>query len=219
MDDQNWESEAYVPGMLSMRSAWQGEDGDDDVKDNWFEDDEEEEPPKPPVTQSQPKQDSKSSNLKAGDTKDKEEKQEKQLTQKELEEIQKKSDLAIARETFNMGPDTSDALSSLSGDFDAMRKIIVEKVSEAQSKEGYVEFIEKLFHDLCANMPSESVRKIARNLSVLSSEISKIEKEKHKPKPRKKNTIAKLSRGGDFMDELKAGMDDAYEYYDDEDFM
>ncbi|KFD60441.1 hypothetical protein M514_27398 [Trichuris suis] len=33
------------------------------------------------------------------------------------------------------------------------------------------------------------------------------------------NTIAKLSRGGDFIDELKAGMEDAYDYYDDEDFM
>ncbi|CDW58526.1 eukaryotic translation initiation [Trichuris trichiura] len=221
MDDQNWENETYVPGMLSMRSAWQGDEGDDNVKENWFEDEDEEEPQKAPVTPSQPKNDSERSKLKASAANEKAEK-ERQLTQKELEEIQKKSDLAIARETFsslNMGAETSDALNSLSGDFDLMRRIIVEKVTDTQNNEGYAEFIDRLFHDLCASMSSEVVRKIARNLNSLSNEISKIEKEKHKPKPKKKNTIAKLSRGGDFIDELKAGMEDAYDYYDDEDFM
>ncbi|KFD45875.1 hypothetical protein M513_13240, partial [Trichuris suis] len=217
MDDQNWENETYVPGMLSMRSAWQGDEGDDNVKENWFEDEDEEEPQKAPVAPSQPKKDSKHSKLEASATAEKAEK-ERQLTQKELEEIQKKSDLAIARETFNMGAETSDALNSLSGDFDLMRRIIVEKVTDTQNNEGYAEFIDQLFHDLCASMSSETVRKIARNLNSLSNEISKIEKEKHKPKAKKKNTIAKLSRGGDFIDELKAGMEDAYDYYDDEDF-
>ncbi|KFD64591.1 hypothetical protein M514_13240 [Trichuris suis] len=161
MDDQNWENETYVPGMLSMRSAWQGDEGDDNVKENWFEDEDEEEPQKAPVAPSQPKKDSKHSKLEASATAEKAEK----------------------------------------------------------NNEGYAEFIDQLFHDLCASMSSETVRKIARNLNSLSNEISKIEKEKHKPKAKKKNTIAKLSRGGDFIDELKAGMEDAYDYYDDEDFM
>ncbi|XP_003381473.1 putative eukaryotic translation initiation factor 3 subunit J [Trichinella spiralis] len=222
---ESWENEGGMNDMMFSRKDWDENENDENVKENWFDSDEEEEKPpvkQPPQVTKPGKKKGKKAVKEVSD-----EEPEKQLSQKELEEIQKKAELAIAQEIFSTADDDMkvnfDSMHpKTEEDFDKLRQMIVNKLHLCEKEAGFNGFMEKLIHDIFINMyreHSDVVRKFSRSLNALASELAKIEKEKQKPKQKKKAPIAKMSRNSDFFDDIVSGMEGGIEYYEDEDFM
>ncbi|KRY36368.1 Eukaryotic translation initiation factor 3 subunit J, partial [Trichinella spiralis] len=219
---ESWENEGGMNDMMFSRKDWDENENDENVKENWFDSDEEEEKPpvkQPPQVTKPGKKKGKKAVKEVSD-----EEPEKQLSQKELEEIQKKAELAIAQEIFSTADDDMkvnfDSMHpKTEEDFDKLRQMIVNKLHLCEKEAGFNGFMEKLIHDIFINKHSDVVRKFSRSLNALASELAKIEKEKQKPKQKKKAPIAKMSRNSDFFDDIVSGMEGGIEYYEDEDFM
>jgi len=224
-DDLAWDAEEYVAPDLKLTNEF----GEEIVKK--VDEDEEKKAAEAAAAaqaasqQKQAKEKAKKQQQKANLEKLAEEA--KVLTPQELEERQRNSDLALAREAFGIQESSSSAGSIDSfepkskEDFDQLVRLISAKLATFEKNEHYHEFLSALFTDLCVKLDSEQIRHYARNLSSLGEQRHKDEKEREKakqPKSKKKAALVPKKAGGDLEDIITADSQ-GYNDYDDDDFM
>jgi len=147
----------------------------------------------------------------------------KVLTQKELEDIQRASDLAVAAETFGIQLEATfdrAAEPTTKEGYDNLLKFLSEKLGSFSKNENYYDFLSGLFTELCVKLDSEHIRRYGKELTALGAEKLKEEKEKEKakqPKSKKKPTLV-TKKAGD-LDDVVGETQGYVDYGDDEDFM
>jgi len=154
---------------------------------------------------------------------------ERELTAKEREELQRKTDLGLAKDLFGGdGEDDAIPYSELktSLDFTEFAENLSAKLATRQKADLYPAFISHLMYKLCNDMDSKNVRKLSNELKALADSKANEEKSKKtSSKPTLKPTAPKGVKTGsgakvydDFLDGSGTGAAD-YGGYDDDDFM
>lgn len=175
---------------IVSRQKWQEEDdGGEDVKDNW--EDEDEEPPKPVPKADQPpkaKPFNKRAAQKAGELNNE---SNKPLTAQELrekrlqeEKAQKESDFRLTKQMLGM-EDKDIALEfplSTKEDFDNFHKNLVHKLWCYDKSPHYPNLLERLFRDLCAPLEADELKSLSSTVNALFNEKVKVNKNKPKKK-------------------------------------
>uniref|UniRef100_A0A914V7R6 Eukaryotic translation initiation factor 3 30 kDa subunit n=1 Tax=Plectus sambesii TaxID=2011161 RepID=A0A914V7R6_9BILA len=152
----------------------------------------------------------------------------RELTAKEREELQRKTDLGLARELF--GGDGDEEAKSLE-DLDSEKEFtefadrLGNKLSSRHKAENYPAFVQHLMYKLCTDMESKNVRKLSTEIKALADLKANEEKTKKvSAKPTIKPAAAKglKATGGarmydDYIDGSGGAGGDYNDY--DEDFM
>ncbi|XP_023232905.1 eukaryotic translation initiation factor 3 subunit J [Centruroides vittatus] len=222
MADESWDNEDYEPPAFTkpaISDRWEGEDEDDDIKENWYDEDtsekaEEEKPTDKAVLPQQKKkriqqiiaekEEKKKEQLKVKELEKKELTPEEMLAEKlRQQKLQEDADLELAKEAFGTGdllPEKSieSMVPSTKPEFDEFRKALVKKISQFEKSPQYVLFLDDLFRELCVNVDSEEIKKVTSSLNALANEKVKAQKTtKHKKKTKGKASL-NLGKNADY---------------------
>jgi len=222
-----WDDEDFTPQDLKITSAM----GEEVVRKLNEEEEKKAEAVAAAAAASQPKE--KTKKQKPKDKADKEGSAEvvasKQLTPQEIEDLQRRSDLAAAADTFGISLSNSSSedigdrfriTPKSKEDFDSLVSLLSKTIGNYPKNEHYYDFLSNLFTDLCVKLDSEHTRRYAKELSALGAEKLKEEKEKEKqkqPKSKKKPTL--VSKKVSELEDVVGEGQEFNDYGDDDDFM
>ncbi|KAM4747286.1 eukaryotic translation initiation factor 3 subunit J [Rhinophrynus dorsalis] len=232
---------SIVPGSVTVRDRWEGEDEEEEVKDNWDDEEESEDANKQEPQKTEQKVTEKKKLQDKIKEKEKLQKKRQEDLKKRLEEpqnppqlspeeqiaeklrlkkLQEESDLELAKEAFGVSVTGIDAMNPSSReDFAEFGKLLKEKITQYEKSLYYPGFLEALVRDVCISLEIEDLKKINNALTVLCSEKQKQEKQ-NKAKKKKKGVVPGGGLKATMKDDLLdyGGLDDGYvrEY---EDFM
>ncbi|VDP46494.1 unnamed protein product [Soboliphyme baturini] len=208
-EDSTWDTEDFKPPVPPVLAEWAEEDVE--VKENWFDEDEPEtKPAEPAPTKAKPEKKQKSKPKATSETSAETDSDKARLSEKDVELIQKTSDLSIAKETFGLSENASTSIDKFvpqnADDFETLRTMICDKLKPYEKMDLFPGFIGKLFTELCLDLDSEHVRKFSKELSALAGELSKAEKEREKSKqPKMKKKVQVKLVEHDFLADVVAG--------------
>lgn len=215
MADESWDNEDYEPPAFTkpaISDRWEGEDEDDDIKENWYDEDTsekaEEEKSVEKIAAAQQQKKKRIQQIIA----EKEEKKKEQLRAKELEKkeltpeeilaeklrqqkLQEDADLELAKEAFgtdDLVPEKTieSMVPSTKPEFDEFRKALVKKICQFEKSPQYVIFLDDFFRELCVNVDSDEIKKVTSSLNALANEKVKAQKTtKHKKKTKGKVSL------------------------------
>jgi len=125
----------------------------------------------------------------------------------EKQRLMEESDLILAKEAFGVSSEGLDVNLASKDDFDAFKKILVEKLSSVERSPYYVPFLENMFRELCVTLEPDDIKRISGNLNALFNEKVKAQKIA-KPKKKGKGYTLKMERNDvDFDDGGELGND------------
>jgi len=213
-------------------NKWDGEDEEEEVKESWEDEGEEEKKdeeksdakPKPKKTLQQKiaekeKQKQEQLERKLREAEEENMTPEEKLAEKlRLQKIAEENDLKLGLESLGLSSTKIDGRNpSTAEEFTELADAIGKKIAQFRHSEEFGNFAEEIVRNICASLPSNSIRKIKTTVDNLYLEKQKMEKG-DKPKKGKGSKVkARLRMEGDNtkLDDYVQQYTNDYDEYDD----
>lgn len=196
-EDFSWDADDFDPdqGFKDKDAAdrWEGEDEGIELPEKQTQQQETTKPVQPKKSKAERIEEKKAERRAKETEKTKETKEDTQediLAEKlRLQELQKESDLQVAKELFGMTGD-SEATLTTKEDFQVFSEKISKALKRHECSPFYVQCLEDILLQSCTTLDPEDLRKLSTTLSALATEKQKAAKTATKAKSKKGKSIA-----------------------------